>query len=217
MATTPDKDINKLIADLKAGPKKRPPPARQRGTRPYLYLVMAVGGTLVLGIVFMVFLSFVPRTPEPPAPTVYAQPHPAERGMVQNLVPIGGSAAMAPAGPPPPPGLRAPTSALRPANFLADLAAQGRLPKWVNRDELVLPHGKPLVVYVLFYAMLDNYTDQLWRRAGMFSHGAASLSPYLRQVTISDPDAMGCLTDWHVESVALEMPNPPPPPDDNEP
>lgn len=96
---------------------------------------------------------------------------------------------------------------LRPGDLLATLSNSMT---FVSVSQLK-PPAKPTTMYVLLVAQLDNYTETLWRQAGLLdaqpeSHPLLRETPYVRRVTIKDAEALGYLTDWHVESVALSLP-----------
>ena len=97
----------------------------------------------------------------------------------------------------------------RPKDFLASFFPEGRLPQFTRAAELSpRADGKPMLVYCLLYSCLDDYTQRLWQRAGLFNAKPIMLSPFLLTVTIRDQAALDYLIDWHVESVALSLPNP---------
>jgi hypothetical protein len=96
---------------------------------------------------------------------------------------------------------------IRPDSYVETLTINGKAPEFLSIGDLKVPcDGRPLEVYVLLHSQLDDRTEQAWRRSGMFRGEGRTLSPWLRLVTISDQDALDHLIDWHVDRVALAVP-----------
>jgi len=96
-------------------------------------------------------------------------------------------------------------SRLRPAGFLENLSAGQKIELHAAGD-LKLPFdGKPLVVYALLYARLDEATEKRWREAGLFKNEVVP-NTFLRAVTLANPESLSFLLDWHVEGILLKLP-----------
>jgi hypothetical protein len=206
MATTPGKDIQNLIAGLKNAPaKKAPRPrARQEPDKRSLFAAIAI---IVLGFGYVAYSSFFSDAPQGGPPEDEPEPHPEERRLNQSVVgdfSAGGSGTLGGS------SVGAYFVSLRPGNFLAEYFANGQMPEFVPVSKVEEPPaGKSITIYCLLHSRLDDYTESIWKNSGMLRDETYILSPYLRKVTISDRESLRNLIDWHVESVAFKLPDPP--------
>lgn len=97
---------------------------------------------------------------------------------------------------------------LRPADFLDTLGAGQKVELKKISDVKLPPDGKPLVLYVVLYARLDDATERRWQESGLFKKDAANFSPFLRTLSIANREGLDNLLDWHVEGVLTKLPTP---------
>src|ERR1043165_1279026 len=94
---------------------------------------------------------------------------------------------------------------LRPAGFLDMLSTAGRPVQVTKIERLkVDTDSKALKLRILLYAQLDADTEKQWRDAGMFAAELGGANPFLRTVTLANPEALERLFDWHVEGAILD-------------
>ena len=80
------------------------------------------------------------------------------------------------------------------ANWQSEFTPLARL-QW-NGD------GQPLHLRVLLCAKLDPATERSWALAGLLKDEHYVENAFLRHVTITHPEEMDYLNDWHVEGIA---------------
>ena len=95
---------------------------------------------------------------------------------------------------------------LRPPGCL-DPAVGRQYRKLQKVDDLHVPlNGKPLIVCAVLAARLDEVTERHWRDAGLLKNESVVTNPFLRTVTLSNPEGLDYLLDWHVEGVWATSP-----------
>lgn len=210
MARTPN-DIQDLISGLGKKPTGKVTAPRRRALEPEQrkYLVGALL-VMILGLGYTIYESVTPKATSG-APEEEPEPHPDERKVAtQNFIPGSpnfGSAGGGGAGS----GGAVPArfrsnyaNGLRPVSFLAELVPA---PTFYPVAAVSLPKpGQKTVIYCLLYSILDPFTEQNWKNAGMFKDEGRVISPFLRTITIASQESLDNLNDWHIESIAFSIP-----------
>jgi hypothetical protein len=82
----------------------------------------------------------------------------------------------------------------------------GQAPEFFSPARVTLKPGDPPIrLYCLLREPLDDFTQAIWTKAGMLRNEFELISPYLRQVTIDNPDALAALNGHQVESVSYDV------------
>ena len=96
---------------------------------------------------------------------------------------------------------------LRPPGLLESMMGNQKI-DWLKMSNLEAPPkgAQPLILYVVFFTLMDDATEKRWRDAGMFKREGVVATPFVRQVAITNSDTLNNLLDWHVEGVLKKYP-----------
>ena len=95
---------------------------------------------------------------------------------------------------------------LRPVDLIESIYGKQKV-DWLKVSSMNLPKdGKPLIVFAVLYARLDDDTEKRWHDAGLFNNEGVVPTPFIRKITISNREGLDLLLDWHVEGILANNP-----------